>query len=87
MVQRHMVVIPKEDGGIEVYPLKNWLRQNREYLPAGLDATSNTSHQLRAALRQSGWTMQETPDEVRLILPGHSAHLVAWHLILRLLYQ
>ncbi|WP_194291234.1 endonuclease NucS domain-containing protein [Agrobacterium tumefaciens] len=76
MVQRHMVVIPKDDGGIEVYPLKNWLRQNPEYLPAGLDATSNTSHQLRAALRQTGWTMQETPDEVRLIFPGHSAHVV-----------
>lgn len=76
MVQRHTVVIPKEDGGIEVYPLKNWLRQNREYLPAGLDATSNTSHQLRAALRQAGWTMQETPDEVRVIFPGHSAHVV-----------
>lgn len=41
-----------------------------------MDATSNTSHQLRAALRQAGWTMQETPDEVRLILPAHSAHLV-----------
>lgn len=76
MVQRHMVVIPKDDGGMEVYPLKSWLRQNPEHLPAGLDATNNTSHQLRAALRQAGWTMQETQDEVRLILPGHSARVV-----------
>ncbi|CAH0343152.1 endonuclease NucS domain-containing protein [Rhizobium sp. CECT 9324] len=76
MVQRHMVVIPKDDGGMEIYPLKSWLRQNPEYLPAGLDGTNNTSHQLRAALRQSGWTMQETPGEVRLIFPGHSARVV-----------
>lgn len=76
MVQRHMIVLPKDDGGIEVYPLKNWLRQNPEHLPPGLDATSSTSHQLRAALRQAGWTMRETPDEVQLIFPGHSMHVV-----------
>lgn len=75
MVQRHSVVIAKEDGGVEVYPLKQWLRQNPDYLPAGMDGTRNTSHQLRAALRQAGWTMQETPDEIRMIFPGHSARV------------
>lgn len=75
MVQRHSIVIAKEDGGVEVYPLKQWLRQNPDHLPAGMDATRSTSHQLRSALRQSGWTMQETPDEVRLIFPGHIARV------------
>ncbi|MGO7153832.1 endonuclease NucS domain-containing protein [Rhizobium leguminosarum] len=70
MVQRHSVVIPKDDGGLEIYPLKDWLRQNPQYLPAGFDATRSTSHQLRGALKQAGWAMQETPDEVRMISPS-----------------
>ncbi|MCB1493374.1 MAG: DUF91 domain-containing protein [Rhodobiaceae bacterium] len=69
MVQRHNVVISRDDGGVEVYPMKEWLRQNPERVPTGLDATDSTSHQLRAGLRQSGWTMQETPSEVRMIPP------------------
>jgi endonuclease len=51
MVQRHSVVIPREDGGIEVYPLKEWLRQHPEQTPSGLHPNSSTSHQLRNALR------------------------------------
>jgi len=39
----------------------------------GLDPNSTTSHQLRSALRRSGWTMQETPSEVKLIKPGADA--------------
>lgn len=67
-VQRHNVVIPLEDGGVEVHPLKEWLRQHPDVLD--LDPSSSTSHQLRAALRRQGWSMQETPTEVRLIKPG-----------------
>jgi hypothetical protein len=73
MIQRHSVVIPKNDGGIEVYPLKQWLRQNPQHVPAGYDAASSTSHQLRALLKKAGWRMQETPGEVRLIFPGPEA--------------
>ena len=68
VVQRHSVVIPREDGGVEVHPLKEWLRQNPGIVP--LDPRSTTSHQLRSALRRLGWTMQETPSEVRLLKPG-----------------
>ena len=32
-VQRHNVVIPREDGGVEVHPLKEWLRQHSDILP------------------------------------------------------
>src|ERR1043166_82457 len=71
-VQRHNVVIPKDDGGIEIYPMKEWLRQHPDVLP-GLDPNSTTSPQLRSALRRSGWTMQETPSEVKLIKPGADA--------------
>jgi hypothetical protein len=68
-IQRHSVVIPRDDGGVEVYPLKEWLRQHPEEVPAGLDPSLSTSHQLRSALRHLGWTLQETPTEVRLIKP------------------
>ncbi len=69
-VQRHSVVVPLDDGGVQVHPLKEWLRQHPSEVPAGLDPTTSTSHQLRSGLRRLGWTMQETPTEVRLIAPG-----------------
>src|ERR1700692_3868914 len=72
-IQRHSVVIPRDDGGVEVYPLKEWLRQHPEEIPAGLDPSSSTSHQLRSALRRLGWTLQESPTEVRIIKPGAQA--------------
>jgi hypothetical protein len=65
-VQRHNVVIPREDGGVEVHPLKEWLRQHPDILP-GFDPNSSTSHQLRAALRRLGWLMEESATEIRLI--------------------
>ena len=69
-VQRHNVVLAREDGGVEVHPMKEWLRQHPEENLTGLDPTSSTSHQLRNALRKAGWDMRETPTEVRLIKPG-----------------
>jgi endonuclease len=68
-IQRHNVVIPREDGGLEVFPLKDWLRQHPE-IPTGLDPNFTSSHQLRNALRRLGWTMEESPAEIRLIKPG-----------------
>jgi hypothetical protein len=77
-VQRHSVVVPRDDGGVEVYPLKEWLRQHPDQVPSGLDATASTSHELRRGLIRLGWTLQETPTEIRLIKPGTVAddHLV-----------
>jgi endonuclease len=68
-VKRFNVVIPKDDGGVELYLMKEWLRQHLDQLP-GVDATSSTSHQLRDALKKKGWTVQDTDSEVRLIMPG-----------------
>lgn len=69
-MKRFNVVLSKEDGGVEIYPMKEWLRQHPEHLPPGLDATSSTSHQLRNGLKKRGWLVQETPNEVRLIMPN-----------------
>ena len=71
-MQRFNVVIPKEDGGIEVYPMKEWLRQHPDYIPAGLDATTSTSHKLRDGLKKMGWSVESLDNEVRLIMPGTS---------------
>ena len=35
-MKRFNVLIPKEDGGVEVYPMKEWLRQHPEPFPPGL---------------------------------------------------
>lgn len=69
-MKRFNVVVPKEDGGVEIYAMKEWLRQHPQHVPPGLDATSSTSHQLRNGLRRLGWSVQETPSEVRLIRLG-----------------
>jgi hypothetical protein len=76
-VKRFNVVISKTDGGVELYPMKEWLRQHPEHLAGGLDPTSSTSHQLRNMLKKSGWSVQETPTEVRLIMPGTGGSAIA----------
>ena len=70
-VKRFNIVVPKEDGGVEIHAMKEWLRQHPDKVPPGLDATSSTSHQLRNGLRRLGWSVQETPSETRLIPPGN----------------
>jgi endonuclease len=73
MVMQHFnVVIPREDGGIEVYPMKEWLRQHPDHIPPGLDATSSTSHKLRDGLKKLGWSVESLDNEVRLVSPGTS---------------
>lgn len=72
-MQKHNVVIPKGDGGAEVYPMKQWLRDHPEHLPPGVETANSTSHQLRSILRKQGWTMMESPNEISLIPPGAHA--------------
>lgn len=69
-MQRHNVIIPKGDGGVEVYPMKQWLRDHPENLPPGMETTTSTSHQLRGVLRKRGWTMKETPQQILLMPPN-----------------
>lgn len=71
-MKRFIIVIPRNDGGVEVYPMKEWLRQHPDHVPTGLDPTLATSHQLRNGLKKSGWVVQETPNEERLLMPGSS---------------
>ncbi|MEJ5991960.1 endonuclease NucS domain-containing protein [Ramlibacter sp. PS3R-8] len=50
--------------------MKEWLRANPKWIPAGIHPTDRTSQQIRAALKKQGWTVQSSPDEFRLIPPG-----------------
>ncbi|MCP5410851.1 MAG: DUF91 domain-containing protein [Alphaproteobacteria bacterium] len=74
MVQRHLIVLPREDGGIEIYPLKEWLRQHPDVL-SGVNPNEVTSHYLRNALLRLGWTKQESAGEFRLIQPGAASQV------------
>ena len=71
-MQRFNIVVPKADGSVEVHPMKEWLRQNPQHIPAGLDPTLSTSHQLRNGLKKRGWQVQESSNEVRLIMGSTS---------------
>jgi endonuclease len=71
-MKRFNVVVPKEDGGVELYPMKQWLRDHPDQIPSGMDATTSTSHELRRGLRRLGWTVQELGSEVRLLPPNAS---------------
>ena len=69
MKKRHNVLLKKPDGGFEVYPMKQWLRDNPEYIPEGMD-TYDTSHALRRALRNEGWGLKIEADQVLVIKPA-----------------
>ena len=67
---RFIVVKANTDGGVEIHPMKEWLRQHPEHIPQNMDATSSTSRQLLAGLKKNGWKYEETDSEVRLFQPG-----------------
>ena len=70
--QKFTVAIPNDEGGIELYPMKGWLRKHPEKMPPGLDPdpSYSTSRQLFAGLKKMGWSFQEFEDEIRLFPQG-----------------
>jgi hypothetical protein len=67
-----MAVIKKPDNTPDVNPMKEWLRQNPQHLPEGLDPDQNTSYQIRRALKKNKWELEELPDRVLLIKPDEN---------------
>ena len=65
-------VIISED---EKYPMRQWLRDNRQHVPEGRDPDdpSITSQMWRGILRRNGWEDDETDTEVHLIFPAEDA--------------
>ncbi len=70
MRKHHDIVVQKPDGGIEVYPMKQWLRDNPEFLPDQMDPDENTSHEMRSALKSMGWGLRIGDDRVLLVKPA-----------------
>ncbi len=66
----HYVVVQKPDESISIYPLKQWFRNNPEYLPEGMDPDVDTTHTLRRGLRKNGWKQVEEHNRVLLIKPS-----------------
>ena len=70
MGRRHSIVLKKPDGSLGIYPMRQWLRDNPQHLPEGMSADIDTSHELRRALKNSGWKLDERFDKVLLIKPS-----------------
>ena len=68
---RRFVVVIHNRGVDEVHPMKDWLRDNLEFVPPGMHPAKSTSHELRNGLKRLGWLVQETDAEVRLTMPSH----------------
>jgi endonuclease len=72
-VKRFLIAIPTAAGGVELSPMKEWLRQHPDQVPDGMNATQSTSHELRRGLKRLGWGVQETDTDVRLVRPGDAS--------------
>lgn len=75
--KRFLIAIPTWDGGVELFPMKEWLRQHPEAVPPGRDALDTNSHRLRDGLRAAGWSVEESETEVRLVRPSDAGRLEA----------
>ena len=66
---RKYLVLISED---ERYPMKQWLRENRQHVPEGRnpDDPAITSQMWRGILKRNGWEDRETDTEVHLIFPA-----------------
>lgn len=69
MVRTHLVVSKGSEGSISTYPLKQWLRENPDNLPAGMHPDDNTSYELRSGLKKIGWRLQFIANQVMVIRP------------------
>jgi hypothetical protein len=70
MGRPHYVVLEKPDATIGKFRMKQWLRDNPNEIPAGMDASDNTAYQLRRGLTKKGWRLETLADEVHVIKPN-----------------
>lgn len=72
MIKRHLIVVKNKNGTPESHPLKEWLRNNPQDLPEGMDANDDTTYQLKRALKKKGWEIEELLDRVLVIKPDEA---------------
>jgi hypothetical protein len=65
---KHFAIIKLDNGQAEQFPLKGYVRQNRNLFP-NLDPDTKTTGHIRRNLINQGWVKQTIDDEVFLIRP------------------
>ncbi|MFT4066702.1 hypothetical protein [Paraburkholderia sp.] len=70
--KRYRIVEATPDGGVQVHEMKKWCRLHPEQTPPGMSAESggDNSQRLRRGFEKMGWSVVETPTEVRIQRPG-----------------
>jgi hypothetical protein len=66
-----LILVRDDEGIIQKYPMKEWLRRHPEFMPKGMNA-DNTSHELRRGLQKAGWRLELQDDEALLIKPARN---------------
>ncbi len=70
-IQRHYVVTRSGENAVQLHPMKQWLRDNPQWLPKDMDTKQNTSHTLRNELvNNRGWRRISELDRMLLLEPG-----------------
>lgn len=67
----YLIVEATQDGGVQVHEMKKWCRLHPEQTPPGMSAATNcdNSQRLRRGFEKMGWSVIETPSEVRIQRP------------------
>jgi hypothetical protein len=65
---KHFAIIKSDNGQAEQFPLKGYVRQNRNLFPY-IDPDTKTTGHIRRNLINQGWVKQTIDDEVFLIRP------------------
>ncbi|SAK96788.1 hypothetical protein AWB75_07047 [Caballeronia catudaia] len=71
--KRYLIVEAMPDGGVQVHEMKKWCRLHPEQTPPGMSAATSggdNSQRLRRGFEKMGWSVIETPTEVRIQRPG-----------------
>ncbi|WP_321800803.1 DUF91 domain-containing protein [Burkholderia sp. BCC1988] len=73
--KRYLIVEATPDGGVQVHEMKKWCRLHPEQTPPGMSAAASggdNSQRLRRGFEKLGWSVVETPTEVRIQRPGEA---------------
>ncbi|ABO55001.1 endonuclease NucS [Burkholderia vietnamiensis] len=73
--KRYRIVEAMPDGGVQVHEMKKWCRLHPDETPPGMSAEpgGDNSQRLRRGFEKMGWSIVETPTEVRIQRPGAAA--------------
>ena len=63
--KKYLVIISED----EKYPMKQWLRDNPEFIPEGMHPDHTVSPVLARGLERNGCDLQETDTEIHVIIP------------------